>query len=177
MSIPDYAYTPFGVHTGDTAQIRSEINQYNAFNKYVSDTTLITYIDITPVSELGLQYPSYIASDSLHPSGQQYAQWVSLMLKEMHREVLTGLPSNMQFSKTEFNIYPNPGQIFFISDKSGNLASAIVEIFNAAGVLMLKKEFKVSGTILDLSNCEEGLYTCRISNAITSKSAKLLVTK
>ena len=83
VSIPDYAYTPFG--NGNTT-ISEGIDEFNAANRQITESLGIRYFDITPISREGFADPALVASDGLHPSGKQYAQWVSLMLpavKEM----------------------------------------------------------------------------------------------
>ena len=72
VSIPDYAYTPFGQQSSNPDEISMELDQYNAFSKHIADSMQITYFDITPISRQGLQIPSYVANDGLHPSGVQY---------------------------------------------------------------------------------------------------------
>lgn len=77
VSIPDYAYTPFG--NGRT-EISEGIDEYNAANKQITESYGIRYIDITPISREGLDHPELVASDGLHPSGEQYTRWVSAIL-------------------------------------------------------------------------------------------------
>jgi len=50
LSIPDYAYTPFG--KGKTS-ISKEIDQYNAINKKLAQAYSIPWINITPISRNG----------------------------------------------------------------------------------------------------------------------------
>lgn len=76
VSIPDYAFTPFG--NGDAA-ISAEIDAFNAANRAITEEKGILYFDITPISREGLADPMLVANDGLHPSGKQYARWVSLM--------------------------------------------------------------------------------------------------
>jgi lysophospholipase L1-like esterase len=76
VSIPDYAFTPFGQQSGNPNQISAELDQYNGYSRQIADSLGITYFDITPISRLGLQHPEYVASDGLHPSGIQYTEWV-----------------------------------------------------------------------------------------------------
>ncbi|MBK8702229.1 MAG: SGNH/GDSL hydrolase family protein [Saprospiraceae bacterium] len=78
LSIPDYAYTPFGQNFNPT-RISQEIDEFNAANKSISLARGVHYIDITPISREGLQDPALVASDQLHPSGKMYARWVSLL--------------------------------------------------------------------------------------------------
>lgn len=86
VSIPDYAFTPFG--KGNTS-ISQGIDEYNAANKEIADAYEIRYFNITPISREGLDDPLLVASDGLHPSGKQYYLWAQLMLpgvKEMLKE-------------------------------------------------------------------------------------------
>ncbi|MBK8565405.1 MAG: SGNH/GDSL hydrolase family protein [Saprospiraceae bacterium] len=78
VSIPDYAYTPFGNGRTD---ISEGIDAYNAANREISEGMGIRYFDITPTSRQGLDDPTLVASDGLHPSGKQYAIWVNGMVE------------------------------------------------------------------------------------------------
>ena len=80
LSIPDYAYTPFGQQAGNSEIISKEIDIYNAINKKISDSLEVAYFDITPISRQGLNNPALVASDGLHPSGEMYRLWVDLMV-------------------------------------------------------------------------------------------------
>lgn len=77
VSIPDYAYTAFG---GGNATISAGIDAYNAINDSIAAAYGVTYFDITPISREGLDDPTLVAQDGLHPSGKQYSRWVSVML-------------------------------------------------------------------------------------------------
>nr|WP_246109115.1 SGNH/GDSL hydrolase family protein [Seonamhaeicola algicola] len=79
VSIPDYAYTPFG--NGDTT-ISEEINKYNNFIENYCNQYGITYINITDITREGLENPALVASDGLHPSTLAYSKFVSLILPE-----------------------------------------------------------------------------------------------
>lgn len=80
ISIPDYAYTPFG--NGNTT-ISEELDQFNAANQAITAAMGIQYFNITPISRNGFTDPELVATDGLHPSGKQYAQWVELMFSEV----------------------------------------------------------------------------------------------
>lgn len=80
VSIPDYAFTPFG--NGNTS-ISDGIDDFNAANKEVSEELGILYFDITPISREGIDQTDLVASDGLHPSEEQYRRWVELMLEEV----------------------------------------------------------------------------------------------
>lgn len=77
LSIPDYAFTPFGA---GSSSITSDIDTYNAINRRVASAYDIAYINITPISRTGLMDPSMVAGDGLHPSGAQYGKWVEEIL-------------------------------------------------------------------------------------------------
>lgn len=81
LSIPDYAYTPFG---GGKSSISKELEAYNAINKRIAAKYNIAYIDITPISRTGLDHPSLVAIDGLHPSGEQYGKWVEEILNNAY---------------------------------------------------------------------------------------------
>lgn len=73
VSIPDYAYTPFG--NGNTT-ISTQIDNYNAFAKSYCENNNITFINITDITRLGLAQPNLVATDGLHPSEVAYGKFV-----------------------------------------------------------------------------------------------------
>jgi acyl-CoA thioesterase I len=80
VSIPDYAFTPYGVSTGNQAKISTEIDNYNAFaQKYCQDNG-ITYVNITAITKEGLKNTKLVTTDDLHPSELAYAKFVELIL-------------------------------------------------------------------------------------------------
>jgi lysophospholipase L1-like esterase len=80
VSIPDYAYTPFGKGTGNQSKISMEIDAYNAFaKKYCTDNT-IEFIDITDITRQALTNPNLVAQDGLHPSELAYSLFVERIL-------------------------------------------------------------------------------------------------
>lgn len=76
LSIPDYAFTPYG---NGSADISLEIDQFNAANAQISQQYGVAYILVTDISRQGLQQPDLVAGDGLHPSAKQYAEWVKRM--------------------------------------------------------------------------------------------------
>ena len=80
VSIPDYAFTPFGQNSGNAAQITAGIDEFNAANRAIAEQYNVAYFDITPISREGVVNPQLVASDGLHPSFRQYQRWVSLLL-------------------------------------------------------------------------------------------------
>lgn len=77
VSIPDYAYTPFGQ---GSVSISEGVYQYNAFAKAYCESNGISYVYITDITRLGLLQPELVATDGLHPSTQAYAQFVERIL-------------------------------------------------------------------------------------------------
>lgn len=79
LSIPDYAFTPFGQST-NPQKISKELDMYNKINREITEEYGIDYFDITPISRKGLEDPALVASDRLHPSGKMYQRWVDLIV-------------------------------------------------------------------------------------------------
>ncbi|MBV9963692.1 MAG: SGNH/GDSL hydrolase family protein, partial [Parafilimonas sp.] len=78
LSIPDYSVTPFA-QDRDTAQIRKELDEFNAVNKQITLSYNISYTDITPFTREAENDASLIADDGLHPSGKEYAKWAAVL--------------------------------------------------------------------------------------------------
>ena len=75
LSIPDYAYTPFGVGTGNQAGISSELDAYNNFASAYCNSNGVRFVNITDITREGLDDPSLVAGDGLHPSAVAYARF------------------------------------------------------------------------------------------------------
>jgi lysophospholipase L1-like esterase len=73
VSIPDYAYTPFG--NGNTT-ISTQIDSYNAFAENYCIQNNISFVNITDITRLGLAQPNLVATDGLHPSEVAYGKFV-----------------------------------------------------------------------------------------------------
>ena len=84
LSIPDYSVTPFA-RNSDTAQIRKELDEFNAINKEITLSYNISYIDITPFTREAKNDASLIAGDGLHPSGKEYAKWAAVLAPEIEK--------------------------------------------------------------------------------------------
>lgn len=79
VSIPDYAYTPFGQNLNP--EVISE--QLEMYNQYAEDYCLdndISYVYITDITQQGLDNPNLVASDNLHPSKLAYTKFVERIL-------------------------------------------------------------------------------------------------
>ena len=77
VSIPDYAYTPFG--KGDLS-ISEDIDEYNDFAKNYCSQRNITYVNITDITRQGLNNPALVAFDGVHPSELAYSKFVDKIL-------------------------------------------------------------------------------------------------
>lgn len=77
VSIPDYAYTPFG--NGNTT-ISTQIDDYNTFAENYCNTNNITFVNITDITRLGLAQTNLVATDGLHPSKIAYTNFVERIL-------------------------------------------------------------------------------------------------
>jgi acyl-CoA thioesterase-1 len=80
LSIPDYAYTPFGKRE---KRISHEIDQYNSINKRLASEYHIPWVDISPISRTALSDTSLVAGDGLHPSAVQYKKWVRELMPRL----------------------------------------------------------------------------------------------
>ena len=76
LSIPDYSVTPFASQS-DTAQIRKEIDWFNAINSQVTQSYNVAYLDITPGTRLAKTNTALLAADGLHPSALEYRNWAN----------------------------------------------------------------------------------------------------
>lgn len=82
ISIPDYAYTPYGKNlAGDqSATISAEINKYNTFAEKYCKNNQVAFVSITEITREGLNSPNLVASDGLHPSEIAYKMFVDKMM-------------------------------------------------------------------------------------------------
>ncbi len=76
VSIPDYAFTPFGQNRPNPSTISDEIDLYNSFAQNYCEQNGITFINITDITREGLNNPNLVASDGLHPSKLAYSKFV-----------------------------------------------------------------------------------------------------
>jgi lysophospholipase L1-like esterase len=81
VSIPDYGFTPYGKPKQEI--ITKQIDQFNAINKRITEKYKIAYFNITEISRKGLEDPTLVAEDGLHPSGKMYSLWVELIRKDL----------------------------------------------------------------------------------------------
>ena len=77
VSIPDYAFTPYG---NGSSSISSQIDAYNAFAENYSTQNGVVFVNITDITRQGLANPALVASDGLHPSQLAYSRFVERIL-------------------------------------------------------------------------------------------------
>ena len=78
VSIPDYAFTPFG---NEDEKISEEIDKYNNYARKETVSRNIPFVEVTEITRRGLQEPNLVATDGLHPSADAYAEFVSEIYK------------------------------------------------------------------------------------------------
>ncbi|QAA81810.1 SGNH/GDSL hydrolase family protein [Aequorivita sp. H23M31] len=82
LSIPDYAFTPFGQKSGKAEKITSELIKYNAFAQKISLEKGVLFENITLITQNGLKNPKLVASDGLHPSEVAYKKFVEQIFEK-----------------------------------------------------------------------------------------------
>lgn len=82
ISIPDYAFTPYGQNSNNPNEISSEIDDYNAFAKNYAMQKGVTFVNITDITRMGIENPNFVASDGLHPSEMAYSKFVERIYPE-----------------------------------------------------------------------------------------------
>lgn len=80
VSIPDYAFTPYGQNNENATTISEELDQYNGFAQNYCDHNNIPFVNITDITREGLNNPDLVASDGLHPSKLAYTKFAERLL-------------------------------------------------------------------------------------------------
>lgn len=148
LSIPDYAYTPFG--KGNMA-ISNQIDQFNVVNRFITQNYQVAYVDITPISRLGLAQPGLVAPDALHPSGAMYALWVDEIMKKIESQL--GVPDAAD--KKEFGYSLSQKQLTV----NHPLKVSEIFVYNAGGQMLIRLN-AVTGneSTINLSKLVPGMY-------------------
>ena len=105
LSIPDYAFTPFG---GGNTSISQEIDAYNEIKRRVAKEYGIPFIYITDISREGLDNPSLVAADGLHPSKEQYARWVQSIISRIRMMTTDAANAPADPCDESIKLYLNP---------------------------------------------------------------------
>lgn len=87
LSIPDWGVTPFAAGR-DRDQIATEIDEYNAANKLISENYKVNYIDITPWTREAANDLSLVAADGLHPSAKEYKRWSEKLAEKIKAVII-----------------------------------------------------------------------------------------
>lgn len=157
LSIPDYAYTPFG---GQRESISKGIDAYNDINRSVAVEYGIVYVDITPISRNGLTDPSLVALDGLHPSGEQYKLWVQAILPYLRADLALSGNGNTDPADGSIKIYPNPASS--ILHVEAGEAIGRIRVYNMMGGLEADFAVDQMKAAIDLSHLAPGIYTLQI---------------
>jgi lysophospholipase L1-like esterase len=155
LSIPDYAYTPFG---GQDPEISAEIDQFNNENQKITENYNVKYIDITDISRMGIEDPTLIADDGLHPSEKMYTLWVNRILDNFQIPEITGSSTIIQENP---NItYSNYNRNIEIQTQ---IPGQIMKLYHISGALRLTRNLLSYNKIM-LKNFNSGIYTLAIEN-------------
>jgi acyl-CoA thioesterase-1 len=88
VTTPDYTVTPAGADYGDPVERRAGIVRANESMNAVAGARGIKVVDIFDLSQRAAIDRSLVAGDGLHPSGEQYALWISRIAPAV-RELLS----------------------------------------------------------------------------------------
>ncbi len=91
LSIPDWAFTPFGQNYpgfGGPAGITAQIDQWNEIKRNTALQAGVNYLFVTDLSRKGLEQPDWVATDGLHPSAIQYRAWLNQRILPLVRQLL-----------------------------------------------------------------------------------------
>ncbi len=80
LSIPDWGLTPFNQQK-DPAAISAEIDEFNEINKEIAARFGTHYVDVTPSTRAHAKDPTYLASDGLHYSANEYTLWAEKIVQ------------------------------------------------------------------------------------------------
>ncbi len=154
LSIPDYAFTPFG---NGNELISEEIDDYNAINLRIAAEYKIAYVDITPISREGLNNPSLVAGDGLHPSADQYQQWVQAILPRITLNSSLSSKVHPPLPLDVLSLYPNPaGSMLYLDSR---VSIDRIRIFDIKGSLVSDQSVSSMPVSIDLSSFAPSIYS------------------
>lgn len=165
LSIPDYAYTPFG---GGNPAISAAIDEFNSVNRLITETYNVRYIDITPISRKGLEDPSLVAIDGLHPSGKMYGLWVQEIARYIEKEV--GINENFEAIR-DVSLTVNEKNLYIHSP----MYPAGFMIYNETGKLLMSGELTGEEMTVNLAILPPGIYFIRLVTENRSGSTKKII--
>lgn len=86
LSIPDYAFTPFGK---EKKEISEGVDKYNSFAKKAAYAKKIKFLNITDITRRGIKEPNLVAMDDLHISEIVYKEITERIFKEKFEKRIT----------------------------------------------------------------------------------------
>jgi lysophospholipase L1-like esterase len=92
VTTPDYTVTPAGADYGDPIERARGIQGVNGVLRQVAADRGIAVADVHDLSLRAGDDPALVAPDGLHPSGRQYASWVTERILPAALDLL-GLPA------------------------------------------------------------------------------------
>lgn len=157
LSIPDYAYTPFGENNPNASTISMEIDAYNSINESIAADYGVSYFNITPISRMGLDQPGLVAGDGLHPSGAQYTLWVEQILEQLDQQT-TSTKKDPAKGGIPMLIYPNPAteEIRIMNPKDIFIDRFL--IYNSSGLMVKNVEVSAISEHQIILDLPQGLY-------------------
>ncbi|MDZ4747358.1 MAG: GDSL-type esterase/lipase family protein [Saprospiraceae bacterium] len=175
VSIPDYAFTPFGQQSSNPDEISMELDQYNAFSSHIADSMQITYFDITPISRQGLAQPSLVANDGLHPSDLQYTTWVKLMLDVIDQQV-TAVDRLDRIQTLDARISPNPASDMITIEipEIQFFEPYLLSVHDVHGALVMERGLLENKSEFSIEALADGIYIVSIQTKGTFAVWKLI---
>lgn len=164
LSIPDYAYTPFG---GGSTSISEEIDEFNDINRSISYSYGVNYINITDISRRGLQYPDYVTVDGLHPSGLQYELWVDRIINLVELKTST---QNPEFMTSKVSVYPNPVDDSMIIESVSSVRGLELELSDLSGRLIMEEFYPGNQVEINMGFLNAGFYLLKVSTRASESS-------
>lgn len=149
VSIPDYAYTPFG---RADSRISDQLDVYNDFAAAFCDSLGITFFYITDISRQGILRPSLVAGDGLHPSGLQYGLWADLIFDHFSKTVTK---ADVSVLSSFWAIYPNP----VVDELYLDIVGYNYTVFDALGTLVKEGAFS---NCINLHQLKTGSYYLKV---------------
>ena len=80
LSIPDWGLTPFNKDR-DKQHVSTEIDQYNKINRDLAENLGTRYLDITQSTRIHATDSTFLATDLLHYSANEYEVWAQQVAK------------------------------------------------------------------------------------------------
>jgi len=149
LSIPDYAFTPYG---NGNSTISAQIDQFNYSNRQITESYKVKYVNITPISRNGLIQPELVASDGLHPSGIMYGYWVTEIMKSVEKELSI---DNASGYNHEISCFVSQRNLKILSPKE----EGEVVVYDPNGKLIIKQFIPKGSEIqLNMNSFAQGIY-------------------